>query len=554
MKMMRLRLLPGFILLLFSVLSVPAQLPTVLHTFTNAPDGSGPESLTFTNGILYGATQNGGSNYDGIIFSISTNGSGYNIIHDFSGDPIDGSAPNDVAVSGATVYGTTRFGGTLNYNAGTIFKVGTNGGNFVVLHSFTNTDGANPVGGLILSGTNLYGTTSAGGTNGYGTIFRISTNGLNFTVLHNFTNSVNGANPNGFLMQRSSTLYGVTINGGAFNRGTVYKMNTNGSGFTVIRSFTNSPDGRSPAAGVLLVSNLLYGTTEFGGAHNSGIIFKMTTNGASYQILANFDALGANTNGSQPAAQLSFTGGLLFGGTFSGGLSNNGVVFQLSTNGAGYRILRSFPGGSGSGTVSGSLVVLATNSLYIPAFGQNNTDSGLILHLFVGLPGISQPPQNTIGFVGQPVSLSVGADGAGILSYQWRFNTNTIVAGGTGSTLTFPSATNNLAGKYSVIISNFIGSVTSSYAILTISNPPVIIIPNPAIGSYSYDPATGDFSIAVTNVPQATNYALASTNLGDPASWQPIATNITGGSGMWTFIDTNTGATNAMRFYRILSP
>lgn len=556
MKMTRLRLWPGFILLFLSVLSVAAQLPVALHTFTNSPDGSGPESLTLTNGILYGATQYGGTTYNGTIFSISTNGNGYNILREFSGDPIDGSAPNDVAVSGATVYGTTRFGGTLNYNAGTIYKVGADGNNFAVLRSFTNTDGANPLAGLILSGTNLYGTTYLGGTNGNGTIFRIGTNGMNFTVLHNFTNSVNGANPIGFLMQRSATVYGVTAHGGAFGNGTVYKMNTNGSAFTVIHNFTNTPDGASPATGVLLVSNLLYGTTQFGGAHSAGIIFKMTTNGANYQILASFDSLGDNTNGSQSLAQLFFTRGLLFGGTGSGGISNAGVIFQLSTNGSNYRILRSFTGGSGSSVSSGSLFATDTNTLYIPAFGQNNSsDSGLILKLFVGRPGISQQPQATGGATNQPVSLSVAADGAGILSYQWRFNTNTVVAGGTGSTLTFTSPATNQSGKYSVIISNFIGSVTSSYALLTITNPPpVVIIPSPAISSCTYNPANDSFSIQGTNSPQCTNYLLVTTNLADPASWRPIATNVTSGSGAWSFVDTNSGATNSMRFYRISSP
>jgi len=555
MKMMRLPMWPGFILLLFTVLSAPAQLPAILHTFTNTPDGSGPESLFLTNGVLYGATQNGGSTYNGIIFSVSTNGSGYTILHDFGGDPVDGSAPNDVIVAGATIYGTTRFGGTLGYNSGTIFKMGLSGNNYSILHVFTNTDGGNPLGGVILSGTNLYGTTYQGGTNGNGTIFRIGTNGANFTVLHNFTNSVNGAQPLGTLAQRSATLYGVTVNGGAFAHGTVYKMNTNGSAFTIIHNFTNSPDGAGPGAGVIMVSNFLYGTAQHGGANTTGIIFKMSTNGVTYQLLFNFDALGNNTNGSFVATPLFFTSGLLFGGTPSGGISNNGVIFQLSTNGTGYRILRSFTGGSGSAALLGSVAAATTNTLYIPAYGENNSDSGQILKLFIGPPGISQQPQNASGATNQPVSLSVVADGCGVLSCQWRFNTNTIVAGGNSSTLTITSPATNQSGKYSVIITNFMGSVTSSFAVLTITNPPpVVIIPNPSIGSYSYDPASGSFLITVTNVPQSTNIVLASTNLGAPDSWHPIATNITGGSGMWTFVDTNTTATNAMRFYRISSP
>jgi len=89
-------------------------------------------------------------------------------------------------------YGTTYAGGT-NSN-GAIFSVSTNGNVFKRLYSFTaldpdtgtNKDGANPGAGLILSGNTLYGTASAGGSGGYGTVFAINTNGTGFTSLHGF--------------------------------------------------------------------------------------------------------------------------------------------------------------------------------------------------------------------------------------------------------------------------------------------------------------------------------------------------------------------------------
>src|SRR5208282_3904054 len=84
---------------------------------------------------------------------------------------------------------------------------------FTTLHGFTafvlgtNSDGAVPVGGLILSGNALYGTASSGGTNGTGTAFAANINGTGFTTLHiftatsfpGFTNS-DGANPGGELI------------------------------------------------------------------------------------------------------------------------------------------------------------------------------------------------------------------------------------------------------------------------------------------------------------------------------------------------------------------
>src|ERR1017187_9143072 len=83
----------------------------------------------------------------------------------------DGGIPADsLILSGNTLYGTAAYGGT-NGN-GTVFKVNTDGTGFTILHGFTttlintNSDGANPYAGLILSGNTLYGTASAGGTNG----------------------------------------------------------------------------------------------------------------------------------------------------------------------------------------------------------------------------------------------------------------------------------------------------------------------------------------------------------------------------------------------------
>ena len=89
-----------------------------------------------------------------------------------------------------------RSGGGTNGN-GTVFALNTNGMGFTVLHTFTatitdssfvntNSDGANPDAGLILSGNTLYGTASAGGTYGNGTVFAVNTNGTGFTNLHSF--------------------------------------------------------------------------------------------------------------------------------------------------------------------------------------------------------------------------------------------------------------------------------------------------------------------------------------------------------------------------------
>src|SRR5438105_9070822 len=89
--------------------------------------------------------------------------------------------------------GQAPYGGS--WGRGTVFKVHTNGTGFTTLHSFTaksgafpftNSDGASPRAGLIVSGDTLYGTAANGSSSGNGTVFAVNTNGTGFTTLHSF--------------------------------------------------------------------------------------------------------------------------------------------------------------------------------------------------------------------------------------------------------------------------------------------------------------------------------------------------------------------------------
>src|SRR5208283_4562892 len=121
---------------------------------------------------FYGTTSHGGTNGDGTVFKISTNGA-LTSLYSFTGGN-DGAYPYAGLVQGSdgSFYGTTDEGGT-NGGGGTVFKISTNGA-FTSLYSFSGSgnDGANPQAGLVQgSDGNFYGTTSGGGTNGWGTVF-----------------------------------------------------------------------------------------------------------------------------------------------------------------------------------------------------------------------------------------------------------------------------------------------------------------------------------------------------------------------------------------------
>src|SRR5260370_1590507 len=107
--------------------------------------------------------------------------------------PIEGAhAKAGLVLSGNTLYGTAGGGGSSGY--GVVFAVDTDGAGFRIIHSFTatsgfsgtNTDGANPVAGLVLSGNTLYGTANSGGSSAKGPVFAVGTDVMGFTNLHSF--------------------------------------------------------------------------------------------------------------------------------------------------------------------------------------------------------------------------------------------------------------------------------------------------------------------------------------------------------------------------------
>ena len=111
----------------------------------------------------------------------------------------------------------------------------------------TNSDGANPFAGLILSGNTLYGTAEGGGSSGNGTVFAVNTDGTGFTNLHSFTaprcchryRNSDGANPHAGLILSGNTLYGTAYDGGSSGNGTVFSLSLPPPQLTIIPSGAN---------------------------------------------------------------------------------------------------------------------------------------------------------------------------------------------------------------------------------------------------------------------------------------------------------------------------
>ena len=376
----------------------------------NALDGAQPYAglVLGTDGKLYGTTYLGGTNGDGTVFRITTNGLltslySFGAIQDANGDALDGAYPSAGLVLGhdGKLYGTTSGGGT-NSN-GTVFQITTNG-SLTSLYSFgaiTNEagnalDGAYPSAGLVLgSDGNFYGTTYFGGTNSVGTVFRITTNGMlrslySFGAITNETqNALDGAYPYaGLVFGVDANLYGTTYFGGTNFCGTVFQITTNGLlrslySFGAITNETrNALDGAYPYAGLVLGRDgNLYGTTYFGGTNSDGTVFRLTTNG----LLTSLYSFGAITNlsgysqdGANPFCPLlQGSDGNFYDVTSLGGENNSGTLFKVTTNGI-LTTLYWFSGGSDGSNPNGNLILNDDSFFYGTTYLGGTNGEGAI--------------------------------------------------------------------------------------------------------------------------------------------------------------------------------
>ncbi|HVU08361.1 MAG TPA: choice-of-anchor tandem repeat GloVer-containing protein [Verrucomicrobiae bacterium] len=201
----------------------------------------------------------------------------------------------------------------------------------------------------------LYGTASVGGSAGYGTVFAVQSDGTGFTVLHNFSGGSDGSGPAAGLVLYGTNLIGTTINGGSTDNGVVYAVATNGAGFTVLHNFTarNYPytnsDGGNPYSQLILSGDTLYGTAADGGSANSGTVFALNVTSTNFTTLHSFAATAydpdynlTNSDGATPYADLILSGDTLYGTASGGGINGAGTVFAVKTNGTGFTVLHSF--------------------------------------------------------------------------------------------------------------------------------------------------------------------------------------------------------------------
>ena len=434
-----------------------AQRYTILHQFTNFWGQEYPNAdLVLAGHTLYGTTA--GFTGRGEVFKVNADGSGYTKLRSLD----QNGASAGLVLSGTTLYGTTINDGA--YGVGTVFKLQTNGSDYTVLKEFDGTNGAQSYGGLILSDEVLYGTTQGGGTSNSGTVFKIHTDGSSHTVLKNCTFE-EGSVPFARLVLSGGKLYGTTYSGGGFGYGTVFKVNTDGSGYGVVKSFDGYGGGSMPWAGLLLIDTILCGTTAGGGSQGMGTVFRVNTVGSGFRVLKSFNG----SDGANPRARLISAGRTLFGTTPYGGKCDFGTIFSLQIDGSAYIVLKSFTGGDGANPQQGGLL-LSDATLYGTTGAGGISNCGVVFSLLLS-PAMQKSPQSRTAEAGSTISFSARADGFPPITYEWVFNATNLLCSGTNSLLLLTNVQPSRAGAYTVVVTNLFGASTSAPAMLSVIPP-----------------------------------------------------------------------------------
>jgi len=420
-----------------------AEIFTNLHSFT-AISNSGPYTnsdgahpfagLILSENVLYGTTGGGGSAGYGTIFGLNNDGTVFTNLHNFTGGIYGFNFVSGLVASNNTLFGTTYHDGA--YSHGTVIAVNTDGTGFTNLHAFTGgvtgeSDGSYPRGGLILSGNTLYGT-SSDSLPSYGTVFELNTDGSGFTNVYRFSGGNDGATPTAGLILSSNMLFGTASHGGGSGVGTVFAVNPDGTGFINLHSFTalsngsygTNTDGGYPFAGLIISSNTLYGAANSGGTSGQGTLFSIHTDGTSFTVLHSFD--GVSEQGYPSGLVLD--GNTLYGTTFGSGANGswkNGTVFKIKIDGTGFTTLYTFSAIASTGPYTNSDganpngLIRSGNTLYGTTQSGGASGNGTVFSLFI-------QPQLTIIPAGPNVVLSWPTNASG---FSLQSTTNLVSPG-----------------------------------------------------------------------------------------------------------------------------
>ena len=222
---------------------------TLVASFDDTAGNDSASGLVMdAKGNLFGETFDGGTDQLGSLFEIPSGSSSIKTLASFTGT--NGSNPFGRLTIDAkgNLYGGTEKGGTDN--DGVVFMLAKGSTTITVLASFDGTDGTDPHGMLLRdSAGNLYGTTLWGGANNDGTVFELPKGKHAITTLATF-NGTNGEHPSpGLTLDAHGNLYGSAIGSGVGDSTVAPTV------FGSHEGLPHAQDGRLPYGGSALGPN-----------------------------------------------------------------------------------------------------------------------------------------------------------------------------------------------------------------------------------------------------------------------------------------------------------
>ncbi len=293
----------------------------------------------------------------------------------------------------------------------------------------------------------FYGSTRGGSTSSdYGSVYKITPSGT-FTTLHRFAVS-DGAGPIGPLVEGTDGyFYGTTQFGGTHGVGTIFRISSSGNFATLFNA--DDTHGRWPFEPIQGTDGNFYGVASYGGSAGGGVVFKMTP-GGRLTVLHNFTG---GSDGSNQTGLMQATDGNFYGLNNLGGAAGWGVLFRITPTGT-FTVLHNFDWGSGA-SPQATLLQHTNGVLYSTTTvgGTGNGGDGTFYSFDVGLgPFVRFLPEaraieHTVEVLGQGFTgtsaVSFNGAAAAFKVVSDTFLTATVPSGATSGfvTVTTPSGT-----------------------------------------------------------------------------------------------------------------
>jgi uncharacterized repeat protein (TIGR03803 family) len=327
------------------------------------------------------------------------------------------------------------------------------------LHYFGSAgDASAPNGALNYQAGVLYGVSLEGGANGKGSVYSVNATTGAENVIYSFKGGTDGAAPWGNLVYRNGTLFGTTSQGGAHSAGTVFALNIAKGTEVRLHSFAGKPDGSDPVAGLLYLNGMLYGTTETGGAAGGGTLFSVDLKTGEEQVLYSFAS--NFPDGAEPESALIAVDGILYGTTFLSAFGGAGAVYKFNPVTKTESVLYNFTGKDDGGGPIGGLIYsngllygtasclfnACPTGIYGTAFSLNPATGALTtLHDFTGQGDGVAPISSLVAYNGAVIGVASGNNYPGIGAEMTIFATPEAYLGAV-ILYTFPQETFSYTG------------------------------------------------------------------------------------------------------------